>query len=126
MYSGKEIKIEGETYTLPPVSLGQLRGGLTEKFKLHDSLVQEGKYWEYMALRGEVILSALKRNYPDFPEEKFMNFIDLSNVTALWLYILGASGLTPGETEVAKLETGGTLNPSTELSPLLTDGHIPK
>jgi hypothetical protein len=123
VYSGKEIKIEGETYTLPPISLGQLRGGLTEKFKLHDELVTDGKYWEYMALRGEIIFSALRRNYPDFSEEKFMNFIDLSNVTPLWLCILGASGLMPGETLavtsvgplVEKLETGGTLNPSTNL-----------
>lgn len=126
MYGGKEIKIEGESYTLPPISLGQLRNGLTEKFKKHDELVKSGDFWEFQTLRGEIIFSAFKRNYPDFPEEKFFGFLDVSNISDLWLHILGASGITMGETPAAKVEAGGISNPSTDLSPQPTDGPISK
>ena len=125
MYGGKEIKIEEESYILPPISLGQLRNGMIEKFTEHDRLAAEGKIWEYTAIRGEIILAALRRNYPDFSEDKLMGYLDVGNIYALWMNVLGASGLTPGEEMAA--ETGnGTLNPSTALSPQPTDGPTPK
>ena len=122
MYSGKEIVIEGEKYILPPISLGQLRNGMIAKFTEHDKLAADGKLWEFTALRGEIILAALRRNYPDFPEDKLMGFLDVSNISPLWLHILGVSGLLPGETPAAIVTEPGTLNPSTDLSPQPTDG----
>ena len=122
MYSGKEIVIEGEKYILPPISLGQLRNGMIAKFTEHDKLAAEGKLWEFTVIRGEIILAALRRNYPDFPEDKLMGFLDVSNISPLWLHILGVSGLLPGETPAAIVAEPGTLNPSTDLSPQPTDG----
>ena len=122
MYSGKEIVIEGEKYILPPISLGQLRNGLIAKFTEHDKLAADGKLWEFTALRGEIILAALRRNYPDFPEDKLMGFLDVSNIGPLWLHTLGVSGLLPGEEKAAIVAEPGTSSPSTDLSPPLTDG----
>lgn len=122
MYSGKEIKIEGETYILPPISLGLLRGGLVEKLKQHDELVKSQDYWGFQVLRGEILYSAFKRNYPDFGEEKFMNFLDMENTPNLWLYILGASGLVPGEIPAVTEKVVGTLDQSTDPLPQPTDG----
>jgi len=92
MFSGKEIKIGEETYILPPISLGMLRHGLTDLFEKHDKLSQEGKHWEATLIRGGLVLQALRRNYPDFSEDKFFDNVDINTLGPLWLYILGASG----------------------------------
>jgi hypothetical protein len=101
MFAGMKITIEGQEYLVPALSLGQLRTGLLDKIKEHDALVAEGKTFDVMVLRGEIILAALKRNYPDFDEAKLMSYLDMSNVRDLWLHILGASGFSPGETVAA-------------------------
>ena len=54
--------------------------------------------FDLQLLRGEIIFAALKRNYPEFSEDKFFGWIDLSNIGPLWLAVLGLSGLLPGET----------------------------
>ena len=121
MLAGIRIKIGDETFICPPISLGQLRNGLMTKLKEHDALAATTEnFFETMTLKGEIILEALRRNYPEFDEKKLFDFLDLGNVTPIWLSILGASGFTPGEAEAVK--ANGTLDPSTKASPLLTDG----
>lgn len=124
-YGGTPFKIGDEEYLVPALSLGQLRSGLLEKLKLHDELVAEGKIFETMTLRGEVILAALRRNYPDFPEEKLFSFLDMANTSPMWLTVLGASGLGVGEREEPQAPAkppNGTFGPSTEVSQPPTDG----
>lgn len=123
-YTGVPFKIGEEEYLVPALSLGMLRGGLLDKLKLHDDYVAEGKIFETMLIRGEVILAALRRNYPDFSEEKLVNFLDMSNTGPIWLAVLGASGLGVGETQTPA-QTGkpnGTYDQSTAPSPQPTDG----
>jgi hypothetical protein len=115
MYGGVSITIGAETFVVPPLSLGQLRGGVLQKLQEHDKLVAEGKTFEILVTRGEIILVALRRNYPNFPEEKLLEYLDMTNTGALWMAVLGASGFTAGETEAAKTEEVGTLSPSTEV-----------
>jgi hypothetical protein len=126
MYAGKEINIGGEKYTLPPISMGQLRNGLKDKFKAHDEAVKSGDYWEFMTLRGEIIFSAFQRNYPNFDEKTFYDWLDIGNIGDSWLYVMAASlPLAPAAKET-ETETPGISDPSTNLSPQLTDGPIEK
>jgi hypothetical protein len=126
MFVGTKIKIGDEEFTVPPLSLGQLRNGALGKLKAHDDLLAEGKMWEAMVLRGEVILEALHRNYPDFESEKLWNWLDVGNVGPLWRSVLGASGFTPGEVVAAGTTGNGTSNQSTAALPPPTDGLITK
>jgi hypothetical protein len=121
MYAGTKVKIGDEEYTIPPISLGQLRNGLLTKLQEHDKLSADGKLFETLQLRGEIILAAIRRNYPDFSEDKLFAHLDLANTSGIWLSILGASGFNSGE---AKAVTVGTSSPSTEASPPPTDGPI--
>jgi hypothetical protein len=123
MFPGTHVRIGDEEFVIPPISLGQLRGGLLAKLQQHDALIAEGKVFETMEIRGDVILAALRRNYPDFPEEKLFSHLDMGNTGPIWLAILGASGFNPGEVVAAGPTNGtGTLSPSTEVSPLPTAG----
>jgi hypothetical protein len=111
------MTIGDETFVVPPLTLGQLRSGVLALLQQHDALIAESKIFEAMELRGQVILTALRRNYPDFPEDKLFNFLDMNNNGPIWLSILGVSGFTPGE-EVAPTVTAaprgnGTLSLST-------------
>jgi hypothetical protein len=126
LFAGTKITIDGEDLIIPALSLGQLRNGINKVMETHDTLLAEGKIFDAMDLRGEVIFSALTRNYPDYTKDKLFDFLDLSNTTQLWLSILGQSGFAPGEAEAAKEKAPGTLSPSTEASPPLTDGPTSK
>lgn len=115
MYAGTKIRIGEEEYTVPPISLGQLRNGTLPLLKKHDELVASGETFDAMLIRGEVLLSALRRNYPDFPEQKLFDFLDMNNTGRLWLDILGASGFTQGEATAAGTDgISGTSGQSTK------------
>ena len=101
MFTGVEITLDGEKFILPALSLGQLRSGILTKLQQHDELIKENKIFEAVDIRADVVFAALKRNYPDFPEQKFMDGLDLSNIAALWQHVLGLSGFKPGEVQAA-------------------------
>lgn len=110
MFPGIEITINGENFTLPALSLGQLRNGALKLLQEHDALIAAGKFYEAVALRGDVIHTALTRNYPSFAKERLFSWLDLENSAPLWLAVLGASGFKPGEVvaaaEVKPAESG--------------------
>jgi len=108
LFSGTKITVGGEEFVVPAISLGQLRNGLLAKLQAHDELIAAGKTFDAIAMRAEVILAALRRNYPDFSEEKLYDYLDMSNSTPLWLTILGVSGFVPGETSAATETKSGT------------------
>lgn len=126
LFVGTPIKIGDKEFIVPPLSLGQLRNGALTKLKEHDLKLAEGQTWEAMVLRGEIILEALRRNYPDFEEQTLFDWLDVGNCGPLWLSVLGASGFTPGEVKAAGTTENGTSVRSTEVLPPLTDGPITK
>lgn len=102
MFSGTKIKIGEEEFVIPPISLGQLRNGVLDLLQKHDELVAGGKPFEAMDVRGQIILAALQRNYPDFTEKKLLDYLDAGNIGPLWLHVLGISGFSPsGEAQAA-------------------------
>jgi|HubBroStandDraft_2_1064218.scaffolds.fasta_scaffold68725_3 hypothetical protein len=126
MFVGTPIKIGDEEFIVPPLSLGQLRNGAMTKLKEHDTVLASGDTWGAMVLRGEIILEALRRNYPEFDDKKLYDWLDVGNCGPLWLSVLGASGFTPGEVKAAGPAVNGTSNQSTAALPPLTDGLITK
>jgi hypothetical protein len=107
VYAGVKTRIGDEDYVVPPLSLGQLRNeGILALLQEHDKAAAETKTFEVMKIRGEIILAALRRNYPDFPEAKLYDFLDMRNTSDIWLAILGVSGFAPGEAQAAM--TSGT------------------
>jgi hypothetical protein len=115
MFSGVNLVIDGETFVVPALSLGQLRSGILAKLQEHDKLLEEGKLFESYILRGEVIVAALRRNYPTLDEAKIMDGLDLRSIGPIWLTVLGSSGFSPGEKVAAETTTvlPGTSAPST-------------
>lgn len=93
-YAGVPFKIGEREYIVPALSLGLLRNGLLAKIKEHDDLVAEGKLFDTLALRGDIIIAALRRNYPDIDENEVFDYLDMTNTTQIWLAVLGASGFT--------------------------------
>jgi hypothetical protein len=115
LFPGTKLTIEGETFIVPALSLGQLRNGVLAKLQEHDKLLSDGKFFESYLIRGEVIVEALKRNYPTIDEAKIMDGLDLQNLGPVWLNVLGSSGFTPGEGVAAETAAiaPGTSDPST-------------
>ena len=106
---GTVIELGGVKYTVPPLSLGQLRnGGGLDLLKKHDQLVANSEGYEAFLVRGQTILLALQRNYPELSEDTLFEFLDLRNTTPFWQAILGLSGLTPGEDQAAVQTQNGT------------------
>jgi hypothetical protein len=92
---------------------------MLKKLKDHDTLVAEGQLFDTMTVRGEIIVAALRRNYPDLDENVIWDNLDVSNTGPVWLAVLGASGFTEQTTTEepkAPLGTNGATPPE-ELSP---------
>lgn len=115
MFAGMKIKIGDKELVIPAISLGQLRNGTMALLKQHDELIAAGDTFPAWEIRGQVLLSALRRNHPDFPEDEFLDYLDLQNAGPIWLYVLGVSGFAPGEIQAATaVATDGISVPSTE------------
>lgn len=112
MFAGTKFNIGGEDFVVPALSLGQLRNGLMDRLKEHDKVLAEATLFDAMLIRAEVILAAIRRNYPDFDEQRLMDYLDLRTVLPMWNAVLGASGFSPGETEATATEANGTSSPS--------------
>ena len=93
MIPGVEVMIGDKKYTIPPLSLGQLRNGVMEKLRVHDQLITDGKGYEATVAKGEIILAALSRNYPKLTLDELE--LDFGNVNSLWLATLGLAGFNP-------------------------------
>src|SRR6266404_7655055 len=128
---GIDIEMGGETYILPPLTLGQLRSGIRDKMQENDKLIGEGKFWEALDIKNSIIGAALRRNYPDITDEDVGGMLDLRNYDKAWEIVLGGSGLrSQASREAMDSPTpvnptpvlNGTFDPSTEPSQELTPG----
>lgn len=111
LHQGVSVKIGEDEYVLPALSLGQLRNGVLAKLQQHDKLVEEGKLFDILTIRGEIIFAALKRNYPDFDEAKLLDHLDMSNTTRMFNIVIGVSGL--GETQAGATAATSPATPGT-------------
>lgn len=91
MFPGTKVTIGGKDYVIPALSLAQLRNGFLQKIKQHDEFVENKSPYEAVQLRGEVVLAALRRNYPDIKDEEILDALDVRSADEGWLAALGVS-----------------------------------
>lgn len=107
------VTIDGTSYEVPAITLGQLRGGLLDKIREHDKLNEDGKTFEALIMRGEIIAEALRKKHKDLSVDAIMDALDMGNMQDVWMAVLGVSGLKPGETKAEEAKPNGTSTLST-------------
>lgn len=131
MIPGTKIALGDREFIIPPLSLGQLRSSLSKKIEEHDKKLQDenADFTDLLLIRGEIIIAALRRNYPEseISDDEFWERLDMGNAPIAWRAVIALSGLDPVGEAKAALEEGQSIASSltTLPSPPLTDGLIP-
>lgn len=92
MIEGKAINLGGKEYTVPPLSLGQIRKlqkdieriGQLDAASLDDAAVDT---------MLKVVHAGISRNYSEMTLDELAEIIDLGNLRAVTEAVLGVSGL---------------------------------
>ena len=116
MIPGLMVAMGGQQWTVPPLTLGQLRRLMPKVRQLTEIGAQMGE--TQIGVLIEIVAAALQRNYPDLTVETVENLLDLGNAAAAADAVLAGSGLkasAPGEAVAASGTT------STASSPLASD-----
>jgi len=109
-FEGVEVKIGGTVYTVPPLSLRQVKS-LQSTLAEFRSLTADGFD---VAMFDKVLLvvqTALSRNYPDITLDALADMLDLTNSIVVLNAVMGASGL---------LSSGNTTSPNQTSRPIGT------
>jgi hypothetical protein len=98
--SGVTVTMGGREWTVPPLTLGQLRRLMPKVRQLSEIGAQMGE--TQIAVIVEIVTEALQRNYPDITTETVENLLDLGNSGPVLTAVLTGSGLkqpvlAPGE-----------------------------
>jgi hypothetical protein len=102
----------GQQWTVPPLTLGQLRSLMPKVQQLTEIGSQMGE--KQIGILVEIVAAALQRNYPDISVEIVENLLDLGNAGAVLNAVLTGSGLrprerSPGEAPAPGLDPGAML-----------------
>lgn len=95
-FDGVTLKLGGKEYVVPPLSLKLIRKYQTQLSDLGN--IKGVPQASQIDLIMEVILDAIKRNYPDFTMEELEDLIDVKNMRDLFQAIMGVSGLEAKDT----------------------------
>lgn len=98
MIPGVNISMGGNDWTVPPLTLGQLRR-LKDKIQAMTEIEHDarGITSEQIDSIAEIVATALSRNYPDMTAERVLELIDVGNARAVISAVLTGSGWQPGE-----------------------------
>ena len=100
MIPGVVVMMGGREWTIPPLTLGQLRQLMPKVRQLSDIGVQMGE--TQIAVLVEIVTAALQRNYPDIVPDTVEELLDLGNATLVLSAVLTGSGLKSRETPLGK------------------------
>jgi hypothetical protein len=89
------VAMGGQQWTVPPLTLGQLRRLMPKVQQLTEIGSQMGE--KQIGILVEIVVAALQRNYPDISVEIVENLLDLGNAGAVLNAVLTGSGLRPRE-----------------------------
>ncbi len=95
MIPGVMVAMGGQEWTVPPLTLGQLRRLMPKVRQLTEIGAQMGE--RQIGVLVEIVAAALQRNYPDMTAETVENLLDLGNAGAVLNAVLTGSGLRPPE-----------------------------
>ncbi len=101
---GSVISMGGRDWTVPPLTLGQLRRLMPKVREL--TTVGAGMGEEQVGALVEIIVAAMSRNYPDLTAEILEDLLDLGNANTVLLAVLTGSGLKQGETIAVASQSG--------------------
>ncbi len=93
MIPGIAITMGGREWTIPPLTLGQLRRLMPKVRQLSEINAQMGE--TQIAVLVEIVAAALQRNYPDITTDTIENLLDLGNSGPVLTAVLTGSGLRP-------------------------------
>jgi hypothetical protein len=133
MIPGVAVTMGGREWTIPPLTLGQLRQLMPKIRQLSEVGPQIGE--TQISVLVEIVAAALQRNYPEITTDMAEHLLDLSNAGPVLNAVLTGSGLSPrnrpsGKVEAPELVSGATAEteigePSTASLPLSADIAIP-
>jgi hypothetical protein len=109
--SGITVTMGGRDWTVPPLTLGQLRLLMPKVRQLSEIGAQMGE--TQIAVLVEIVAAALQRNYPDVTAETVEDLLDLGNAGPVLNAVLTGSGLRSrarpsGEALAPELVSGAT------------------
>lgn len=94
MIPGIAVLMGGREWTIPPLTLGQLRHLMPKIRQLSEIGPQMAE--PQIDVLVEIVAAALQRNYPDISIQMVENLLDLSNAAPVLHAVLTGSGLRPG------------------------------
>ena len=95
MIEGTTIKLGKDEYTVPPLTLGQIRRlqkEIESIGQLNTTTLDENAVDTML----KVIHAGMSRNYPEMKPDDLADLIDLGNMRAVTEAVLGVSGLKKG------------------------------
>jgi hypothetical protein len=95
MIPGIMVAMGGQEWTVPPLTLGQLRQLMPKVRQLTEIGAQMGE--TQIGVLIEIVAAALQRNYPDMTAQTVEDLLDLGNAGAVLNAVLTGSGLRPRE-----------------------------
>lgn len=95
MIPGIMVAMGGQQWTIPPLTLGQLRRLMPKVRQLTEIGAQMGE--TQIAVLVEIVTAALQRNYPDMTVETVEGLLDLGNAGTVLNAVLTGSGLRAQE-----------------------------
>jgi hypothetical protein len=103
------VAMGGREWTVPPLTLGQLRRLMPKVRQLTEIGAQMGE--SQIGVLVEIVAAALQRNYPDITPETVEDLLDLGNAGAVLNAVLTGSGLksrdrSPGEAAAPEIDSG--------------------
>ncbi len=126
MIDGVSVRMGGREWTVPPLTLGQMKRLAPKLAVLSVAGAPSAMTAEQIDAIGQIVAAALSRNYPEMTPENVLELLDGGNTVAVYAAVLTGSGLKqgerPGEGEIpAKAGTAATSaepwTASTEPSP---------
>jgi hypothetical protein len=104
-FDGVKIKLGGEDYIVPPLSLRQVKkfqAIIEEQMEQSIGAASDGPLnGDQVESMKTVILAALQRNYPELTEDWLEDNIDLGNLISVFVAAMGVNGLKKAAAELA-------------------------
>lgn len=102
---GVIIAMGGREWTVPPLTLGQLRRLMPKVRQLTEIGAQMDE--TQIGVLVEIVAAALQRNYPDLTGETVETLLDLGNAGTVLHAVLTGSGLRPRERPPGEADASG-------------------
>jgi hypothetical protein len=119
MIPGIVVKMAGREWTIPPLTIGQLRRLTPELSTIASQASMLDA--EVIASLVKVVTAALQRNYPDLAEHSVEEVLDLGNAGEVLNAIFAGSGLRRGAAPGEAVAAPGDGTSSTASSPPPSD-----